>query len=200
MRTPGRNARTRLGTTSVAAILLLLGTTPGRAQETLLLPGDSVRVSMASRTEVYAFVRADSVSLHVRDGQTVLQLPISQIDRIEQRAPRPPGRSGRIIMTGAGAGVAAGFLLGALGAEEPGSDCRWYCPSRGDQMAMATLLLGGLGLVIGGVVALADAHSPYWRPVDSGGLAVAVAPTPAGGVGVAVRWTWSGQRGQSHPR
>ena len=178
MRRSGRSVRTRLGTVALAATSLLLGTTPGQAQEALLLPGDSLRVSMASRTDVYTFVRADSLSLHVRDGRTALQLPISQIDRIEQRAPRPSGRTGRILLTGAGAGLATGFLLGTLAAEDPAPDCWVYCPSRGEQIVAVTVVTGGLGLVIGGLVALMDANRPYWRPVDSRGLAVAVEPSP----------------------
>lgn len=200
MRTSGCNARTRLGTIALAATSLLLATTPGRAQEPLLLPGDSVRISTGARTAVYTYVRADSSSLYVRDGQTALQLPISRLDRVEHRVPRPPERIGRMVLTGTGAGLATGFMVGVLWAEDPGSGCWGYCPSRGEQIAGVTVAAGLIGLVVGGIAAFVDADRPYWRPIDAGGLPVAVAPAAAaGGVGLAIRWSWSGQRGHRRP-
>lgn len=194
----GHGPGPRLGAIALAAAMLLTVTASAHAQEPLAA-GDSLRITMASQTDVYTFVRADSRTLYVRDGRSTLELPLPSIDRVERRAPRPPGRTGRIILGGVGGGVAAGLLIGTLTAEDPGPDCWLYCYSRGEQIAAAALLMGGLGLVLGGMAALSDANRPYWEPVDSGALSVGVTRAPDSGIGLAVRWSWPWRGARSRP-
>jgi hypothetical protein len=121
-------------------------------------------------------VRGDTLVIRRDVSLQVLEIPLSQVDRLELRRERSQFEGlEHGLLIGVPAGIGSGYLYGWV--LEGGFRCRYECGLAPLYLAVAG---GALGTVLGAIFGLAT----------PGGTWVAVAraaPAPAGGVALSLR-------------
>jgi len=139
----------------LAVMLVLLGAiAPAQTNLTdwntvkALATGASVRITTGSRTVGGRVLRVTDDSLVLAAGKTQEMFPQNEVKRVLLRGDSHRGRNSLI-------GLGVGAVTGVIIAGATHQDCTSFCfdyGSRGEDMAGAGILLGGIGAAVGALI------------------------------------------------
>jgi hypothetical protein len=195
----------------IAAVLMIAAVTPVyAAAEAELASGDRVRISIVdgagARTSLSGQVlnvTDEALTIQPRKGAPAT-VPLRSLDSLDRSLGRRS--AGKGFLRGAGVGLAAGLVLGAVGGAAsaqthapaacftpPSGDAQWLdaiaCgigrQSRTEVAAVGAVLLGTTGAVVGGVAG-ALAPGERWQKASPERVRLSVGPRH-GGLGAAIQ-------------
>ena len=113
-----------------------------------LATGADVRITTGSRTVRGKVLRTTDESLVLATGKTQEMFPQPEVKRVLLRGDSHRGRNSLI---GLGVGAVTGVIVGGATHQDCTSFCFDY-GSRGEDMAGAGILLGGIGAAVGALI------------------------------------------------